>query len=335
MGQRKARRARDKAQIFLLIQAVHLVDHAVDLVGQALALGADAAEEIQQPGRARDHGALLAHRQAQFLIPVQQRRMRSRHLGTFQHADAIGEEAQRTLGGNARIQLAQAAGSGIAGVGEFLLAGIALTLVQTGEIALVHQHFPAHVDHLRHLFAMQAQGNGAHGADVGGDVFAGRTVAPRGRLDQHAVFVTQADGQAVELQFGGIAHFLQAFQPVAHPLIEGFDIFIGKAIAQRQHRDFMAHRLELRQGACPHTLCGGVGGEQFGVGGFQRLQFLEQPVIFGIRNARLVQHVVTVVVAVQVGAQREGAHQPVRRPLRGPAGGKQICLHRGGVGTGP
>jgi hypothetical protein len=60
--------------------------------------------------------------------------MRLRHRRAFQHADAVGEEAQLALGRDARVELAQAAGGGVARIGEFLLAGVALALVQALEV---------------------------------------------------------------------------------------------------------------------------------------------------------------------------------------------------------
>jgi hypothetical protein len=77
--------------------------------------------------------------------------MRQRHLGAFQRADAVGEEAQLALRRDARIELAQAARRRIARIDEFLLAGIALARIQRFEIALEHQHFAAHVEHGRRL----------------------------------------------------------------------------------------------------------------------------------------------------------------------------------------
>jgi hypothetical protein len=44
--------------------------------------------------------------------------------------DAVGEEGQRPPGGDLRIELAQAAGSGIARVGKFLVAALALAGIQ-------------------------------------------------------------------------------------------------------------------------------------------------------------------------------------------------------------
>ena len=61
---------------------------------------------------------------------------------------AIGEEAQRPLGGDAGIELAQAAGGGVARIDEDLFVALGLRLVQFFEIGAVHQHFAAYFQHL-------------------------------------------------------------------------------------------------------------------------------------------------------------------------------------------
>ena len=51
---------------------------------------------------------------------------------------------QFALRGDFGIELAQAACGGIARIGEGLLAGFELALVQRGKIGFEHQHFAAH-----------------------------------------------------------------------------------------------------------------------------------------------------------------------------------------------
>ena len=50
----------------------------------------------------------------------------------------------------------------------------------------------------------QFEGNLTDGADVVCDIFTGFTVAACGGLHQHTVFITQAHGEAIELQFSHI-----------------------------------------------------------------------------------------------------------------------------------
>ena len=58
---------------------------------------------------------------------------RSSHL-----APAIGEEAQRPLGGDGGIELAERARGGIAWIGEQPLAGLRLRIVQALEVGAAH-----------------------------------------------------------------------------------------------------------------------------------------------------------------------------------------------------
>src|SRR6185369_429808 len=44
-----------------------------------------------------------------------------------------------------------------------------------------------------------------------------------------------------------------------------------------------------------------------GVAGLERLELVHQPVVLGVRNGRLVEHVVAIVVAVDLIAQLRGA----------------------------
>jgi hypothetical protein len=55
----------------------------------------------------------------------------------------------------------------------------------------------------------------------------------------------------------------------------------------------------LVQRLATHALGRRVRRQQFGVRGFKRLQFPEQPVVLGIRNAGVVQHVVAMGMLVQ------------------------------------
>jgi len=57
------------------------------------------------------------------------------------------------------------------------------------------------------------------------------------------------------------------------------------------------------QGTATDPLRRRVGTDQLGMGLLQLLQLTEQPVVFGIRNTRLIEHVVAVVVCIQFMAQ--------------------------------
>ena len=75
---------------------------------------------------------------------------------------------------------------------------------------------------------MQVQRNDAHGFDVGRDVFARAAVAARGGLHELAVLVPQADGQAVEFQFGRVVDRVDT-QRFAGAAVKLLDVVVGKA----------------------------------------------------------------------------------------------------------
>ena len=122
VGDRPARRAADEAQPLLPVDAVDLVDHAVDVVGQRRPLDADLAiEGAHLVGRAAElrqrvglEAPLLQELQV-FAVGLPRAR-----LGL---APGIGEEAQRPRRRDRRIELAQRAGGGVARIDVGLLAG--------------------------------------------------------------------------------------------------------------------------------------------------------------------------------------------------------------------
>ena len=310
---RPARLARDEAQLLLQRHAVDLVDDAVDVERQRVALRTHGLVEGDQPGRTRRHRAVGAHRQPEGRQRIQRGTVRGRLLPALQFAQPVGEERQRPLRGDGRIELAHGASRGVARVDVGLLALGALGVVQALEVVAAHVDLAAHFQH-RGRRALQPQRDLPDGADVLRDVFAGLAVAARGRLHQHAVFVAQVDRQAVELQLGGVGHRRRVVgqrQLAAHAGVEGFGagcrgVGLG---ADAEHRHGVPHRRETVEHAAAHALRRRVGRQQRGVRGFQRLQFLEQPVVVGVGDLRRVEHVVAVGVVVQQPAQFGGTQR--------------------------
>src|SRR3546814_17845929 len=87
-----------------------------------------------------------------------------------------------------------------------------------------HVDLTAHLQHARPALAAQLQRNRANRAQVGGAVLAGLAVAAGGALHEHAVFVAQADRQAVEPGFdredrgGDVQERLDPALDIAAPL---------------------------------------------------------------------------------------------------------------------
>ena len=83
---RPARGARDEAHGPLLVEAIEFVDHAVDVVGQRVALGADATVVGDQPLEAACGAHLGADRQTQEGETLQHLRVRGRQVEAFVRA---------------------------------------------------------------------------------------------------------------------------------------------------------------------------------------------------------------------------------------------------------
>ena len=223
---------------------------------------------------------------------------------------AVAAELQRTAGSDLRIQLAQAAGSGVARVGEGLAADLQLRGIEPLETGLGHEHFAAHFQSRGPAAALQFQRNIAHGAHVDADVFTGGAIATGSTAHQLAVLVQEADRQTVQLRFAAV---LDTAKKVARRQVDTFGDpaikleqggFI-KSIAQAEHRYFMLDLGERRQRRTADPLRRRITRDQIRMLGLQGLELVEQPVVLGVRDARLVEDVVTVVVLIQFSAQFE------------------------------
>ncbi len=224
---------------------------------------------------------------------------------------AIAAEFQRTVGSDLRIQLAQAASSGVARVGEGLAADFQLAGVEPLETGLGHEHFAAYFQQLWPALALQLERDIAHGAHIDADVFARGPVAACGTAHQCTVAVQQADRQAVQLGLAAVLH-LAAFakqipgrqvQPFCYTAVKLAQVVFFEGIAQAEHGHFVTHLSEGRQCGTAHPLRRRIGRDQMRVFCLKGLEFVEQAVVLGIRDARLVQNVIAVVVLIQLCTQ--------------------------------
>ncbi len=302
MGNRPARLTGAEAQFALGGQAVDLEHHAVDFVGQAVASLADVAVVGQAFFDAGGMLEFAADRQPPGLELLEDTDVAVANARGHL-ADAIAAEFQRAAGGDFRIQLTQAAGGGVARVGEGLATGFGLGGVEPIETGLAHVHLAAHLQHRRPSLALQLERDVAHGTHVGTDVFASGAVATGGALHQLAVAVQQAYGQAVELGLAAVVDRTGLVEAVYHATAELTQVGFFEGVAQAEHGHFVAYLAERGQGFAPNALGGRVGGYQVRVFGFKRLELVEQAVVFGIGHAWLIEHVVAVVVLVELGTQ--------------------------------
>lgn len=121
---RPARRARYEPKVALLDEAIDLVDDAVDLVRQAGALRTDVTVILQAAFRALHD--LEQRRDLQAPLPqlLQSLAVPCRQLPAIRLADAIEEHVERPVGGEPRIELADAAGGSVTRIDERPLAAL-------------------------------------------------------------------------------------------------------------------------------------------------------------------------------------------------------------------
>ena len=142
----------------------------------------------------------------------------------------------------------------------------------------------------------QAQGNGADGAGVPGDVVPGGPVAAGGRLDELARFITQGDGDAVDLRVDDV--FVRfAAQPSSHAVVELAQLLLVVGVVDREHGQGVLDLRELGQRGSPDALGRRIGRDQVRVLLLEFLEFGEELVIVAVGDDRLGEHVVGVIVA--------------------------------------
>ena len=234
---RPARRARHEAEPLLPVEAVDLVDDAVDVVVELGALFLDLAMKRDQ---LLDRMAELGQRiglEAAALEPADHA-----GLGIRRHrahlAPGIGEEAERTRGGDGGILLAQRARRRIARIGEDGVAGGLLPLVEREKGLLGHVDLAAHLADLGHVAALELLRHVLERADIGGDVLALGAVAAGGGGDEFAALVAQRHRQPVDLRLGAEVDpvVLAELEEAADAADEVEHVLLGKGVVERQHR---------------------------------------------------------------------------------------------------
>lgn len=236
-----ARRARDEAEPLLPVDAVDLVDHAVDVVVELGALLLDALVEGDQ---LLDRVAQLGQRiglEAAALEPMDHaglRRLRHRaHL-----APGIGEETEGPRRRDGRILLPERARGRVARIGEDGIAGRFLPFVEREERLLGHVDLAAHLADIRDVAALQLLRHVFESADVGGDVLALRTVAARRRGDELAALIAQRHRQTVDLRLGGEIDLVVVELQEAHDAADKVaHVLFRKGVVERQHGHGVAH----------------------------------------------------------------------------------------------
>ena len=163
---------------------------------------------------------------------------------------------------------------------------------------MAHIDFAAHLEDVGNIAPAQFLGHVGNGAQIRGDVFAFRPVAPRGAEHEFAFLVAQAGGKPVDL---GLRHQRQLFirrkrEKTAHARREIAHVLVGEGIVEREHGPRMAHLLETLGGFRAHALRGAVVADQFREAFFDFVVAQAQRIIFGVGDRRRVILVIAFVV---------------------------------------
>ena len=302
-GDGPARRARDLAEPALEPDVVHLDDDAVDLVRQRVALalelgveGTGCVERIEHlRPRHRPESPALEGLQ-RFPVPAE--------LDAAHFAHAVTDEGERTRRGDARIELLQRPGGGVARVGEHRLPGLLALAVHAPEGLDRQKDLAPDLEQLGHgcRAALQAERHAADRPDVGRDVLADDPVAARRSRGEHAVLVDELDRHPVDLRLADVLDPLEV-QELPDAGIELRHLLPRRDVVEREHRVAMTHRLELLEGHGADPLRRRVGARELRMLGFQLLETAEEGVVLGVRDERVVEHVVAVIVVLDLAAE--------------------------------
>ena len=301
---RPARAARHEAEAILPVETVDLVDHTVDVVAKRGAVVADLAVELQDIVDALAQLGARIDDKAGSVHPLQHASLRI-GLRLAHLAPGIGEELQRPGCCDRDVLLAQRTRRGIARIGEYRIVGFGLLPVQLQKILLEHVDLAPHLAGGRNITALQRVRNILDGADIGGDVLAGKPVAAGGRAHQFAVLVAQRQRQPVDLGFGGDRGHLVGVKLEEAPdaFDELGDILVAEGIAERQHGNDMLHLGEPARRRGADLLRRRILIDEIGIFRLDRFQPLTQRIIGRIRYGRRILLVVAFVVRLDLKRQ--------------------------------
>ena len=220
----------------------------------------------------------------------------------FAVADAVDQEAQPVRCSGPRVEQADGAGRHVARVGEDRFAARLLPLVERHQVGVGHVDFAADFQH-RRMVAGQAQRHAERRADGVRDVVAHLPVAARHAAHEHAVFVEDRHGHAVDLQLDDPFDRL-ARQPLAAPLRKRADSPQDVGVLDREHRQAMRDLSQFGNRLIADPLRRAVGRDQFRMLLLELLELGQQPVVLEVGDLRRRFDVVLAVVVANFVAQK-------------------------------
>ncbi len=284
------------AEFLLLGDGIDFGDDAIDFEGEGFALGgvalAEGDEFIDVCAELAGGIDLEAHG-GEFVEGLPMGRAGGAAVGE----EEVGVEVELAVGGDGRVEDAEGAGGGVAGVGVAGKAFLLAVGVEFLEGGVRHDDFAAGFE--LGSVAADFEGKAADGAGVGGDVFSfGAVAAGEGELER-AVGILGSEGEAVELEFGDVLEGLVA-EEVADSLVEGAEFGFVEGVIQAEHGRGVAEFDEAFAWSSADALGGGVRGDERRVGVFEGLEFAHEGVVFGIRKLGLIEDVIEVLVVADL-----------------------------------
>ncbi len=221
----------------------------------------------------------------------------------------MAKNVERARRRDSWIELAQRAGRRVARIGEQRLALFGALLIELREWLTAENHLAAHLEQFGNpaaLGAAKTQRNAADGAEILGNILAVSAVAASRADFEQTVLVNQLHRETIELDLGdvfdiafGLEHPLDAAVEIAH-------LLRAHRVGEREHHPAVLHDRELFGRCGADALGGRIRRNQLRMFAFDLLEAMHQLVELGIRNLGLVEHVVEVVVAVDLLAQALG-----------------------------
>ncbi len=214
--------------------------------------------------------------------------------------EGVEEHAEIAGGHQPRIEEADGAGRGVAGIGEERLAGLLAVPVDGPEGGERQVDLAADLDLPSGL---DDQRQRADGLDAGADVVAAVAVAAGDGPGELAVAVDDGDAQAVDLQLGRVGDG-PAGQELADAVFELADLVLGVPVLDAQHRGPVADGRETFDGLLADPLGGRLGRHQAGETGFEVAEIADETVELLVGDLGVVVDVVFALVVKDLPAQR-------------------------------
>src|SRR5581483_2747231 len=213
----------------------------------------------------------------------------------------VDEHLERAARRNPRIFLPHRAGGGVARIGKEALAGFGALLVYAFEAGFRQENLATRFQPSWWL-ATELPGHAANSADIWRDVLTLKAIASGSGAHQLGPLVGQRGGQPIHFWLRNHGKVVAA-QHVADALVPGTKLVFGEDVPQAEHGHRVDHDLERLERRAADTLRRRVRRLELRVILLQRAQLPHELIELGIRDLRLVERVIAVVVVFDLAAQ--------------------------------